>query len=420
MRFTEYVVLESVDKATDPLGFRRPAGALRDMLFPQFTVLTLRPVYLSSLCGILAKLADETFKEQQLSQRFRALEIYWGIANASVNSSIINVTKYQRLLREQVSLDGIPKRHPIYQRLSYGTLGHYSSAALRWGLVESNGRTPTPLGRDLAVAFASRNRARRFDDALANWRDNHVVSQGDFEHAGKHYGIDARVSRGESDIWRQLIDNWCKKNPRVEPLWRAPPELQTLQTGFANAAAYQTFWTDARQQYDGLATELTAIARFERLAAATQFVLDLHIASLEYGDTFRGVIPQGADAFAAAVTALADAYVAAPAFHDSRHLFASIAQATSDFAALTRCVVDHHIDHQTAKGTSPIVDHDKLLVSGRVNLDTLKDALAIFDNTSDDTTAQLGGLQYHYRRQWHFDKCRNWHDWAFPQAETVQ
>ncbi|MFM0375807.1 hypothetical protein PQQ72_02130 [Paraburkholderia strydomiana] len=420
MRFTEYVVLESADKAIDPLGFRRPAGALQDLLFPQFTVLTIRPVYLSSLCGILDKLADETFKEQQLSQRFRALEIYWGIANASVNSSIINVTKYQRLLGEQVHLAGIPKRHPIYQRLSYGTLGHYSSAALRWGLVERNGRTLSPLGRDLADAFSSRNRALRFRDLLAMWQDNQVVSQVDFERAGEHYGLDASVSRRESEIWRELIDNWCKKNPRVEALWRAPPKWQTLQAGFANASAYQTFWTDASQQYDGLAIELTAIARFERLAAATQFVLDLRIASLEYGDTFRDVLPQGAEPFAAAVTALAAAYLAAPAFHDSRHLFARIAQSAGDFAALTHCVVDHHVEHQTAKGTSPIVNHDELLVTGRVNPVTLNEALATFDNASDDAAAQLDGLQYLYRRQWHFEKCRSWHDWAFPQTETVQ
>ncbi|WP_369072978.1 hypothetical protein [Burkholderia gladioli] len=420
MRFTEYVVLESADKAIDPLGFRRPAGALQDMLFPQFTVLTVRPAYLSSLCSILDKLADETFKVQQLSQRFRALEIYWGIANASVNSSVINVTKYQRLLCEQVRLDGIPARHPIYQRLSYGTLGHYSSAALRWGLVEADGCTLSPLGRDLADAFSSRNRAGRFRDALANWQDNHVVSQRDFERAGECYGLDAPVSRGESEIWRQLIDNWCRKNPRVEPLWRAPPEWQRLQAGFANSSAYQRFWTDARQQYDGLAAELTAIARFERLAAATQFVLDLHIASLEYGDTFRNVLPRGADTFAAAVAALAAAYFTASAFHDSRRLFASIAQAAGNFVALTRCVVDHHIDHQTTKGTSPIVNHDELLVTGRVNLDTLKAALAIFDNASDGAAARLDGLQYLYRRQWHFSKCRSWHDWAFPQTEVMQ
>lgn len=149
-------------------------------------------------------------------------------------------------------------------------------------------------------------------------------------------------------------------------------------------------------------------------------MLDLHIASLEYGNTFRDVLPQGATSFAAAATTLAVDYVAAPAFHDSRYLFASIAQIDGDFATLTRCVVDHHIDHQMAKGTSPIVNRDELLVSGRVNLSTLKDALAIFDNASNDTAAQLDGLQYLYRRQWHFEKCRSWYDWAFPQKETVQ
>lgn len=420
MRFTEYVVLESADKAIDPLGFRRPASALQDMLFPQFTVLTIRPGYLSSLCAILDKLADETFKAQQLSQRFRELEIYWGIANASVNTSIINVTKYQRLLREQVRLDSIPKRHPIYQRLSYGTLGHYSSAALRWGLVEPDGRTLSPQGRDLADAFSSRSKAQRFRDALADWQDNHVVSQGDFERVGKHYGLDASASHRESEIWRKLIDIWCRKNPRAEPLWRAPPERKKLQEAFANASAYQAFWTDACEQYDGIATELIAMARFERLAAATQFVLDLRIASLEFGDTFRDVLPQGAKSFAAATTTLAAKYVAAPAFHDSRYLFSSVAQIDGDFATLTRCVVDHHIDHQTAKGTSPIVNRGELLVSGRVNLSTLKDALSIFDNAPNDTAVQLDGLQYLYRRQWHFEKCRSWYDWAFPQKETVR
>jgi hypothetical protein len=97
-----------------------------------------------------------------------------------------------------------------------------------------------------------------------------------------------------------------------------------------------------------------------------------------------------------------------------------VAQSTGDFAALTRCVVDHHIEQQTAKGTSPIVNHDELLVTGRVNSSTLEEALTIFDSASDGTAAQLDALQYLYRRQWHFEKCRSWHDWAFPQTEIVQ
>ncbi|TAL86887.1 MAG: hypothetical protein EPN74_03390 [Rhodanobacter sp.] len=415
MRFTEYVVLESADKAVDPLGFRRPARALQDMLFPQFTVLTLRPAYLSSLCCILDQLGDESFEPRQLSKRFRELEVYWGIANATVDASIINVTKYQRLRGAQVNLKSIPLRHPIYQRLSYGTLGHYSSASLRWGLVESDGHTLRPLGRDLADAFSSRNRALPFREALTRWRRGHTFSQDDFKRAGAHFGVDVAPSRTESEIWCKLIDTWCKESRRVEPLWSAPPKWQALEAGFSSASAYRVLWNQVRRQYESLATELTAIDRFERLAAATQFVLDLRIASLEYGDTFKDVMPHGAQAFAAATTALAADYVAAPAFHDSRRLFASVAKAAGDFRALTERVVDHHVDHQTAKGISPIIKDSKLLVAGRVNSNRLKEALAIFDNASDDAAAQLDGLQFLYRRQWHFEKCRSWYDWAHPQ-----
>ncbi len=92
MKFTEYVVLERAAQAIDPLGFRGPGGVLQDLLFPQFTVLTLHPAYLSALCCFRRHLEDEpvTSRERAFARDFRVLELLWGIANARVDSPVIN------------------------------------------------------------------------------------------------------------------------------------------------------------------------------------------------------------------------------------------------------------------------------------------------------------------------------------------
>jgi hypothetical protein len=319
-----------------------------------------------------------------------------------------------------VQLRSIRKQHPIFQRLAYGTLGHYSSAAMRWGLVDASARKLLPFGEALAKAFSSRRRDLPFSSALSGWISGDIVSQSTFEAAGIAYSLDASPSSGEQSAWQSIIQSWCSKHPQTEILWRRPLSAQTIAIGLSETAKYQTFWETATENYSTLQPQIDAIQRFERLAAATQFMFDLHVAVLEFGERFNNTTPRNADAFARAVVQLAKTYTGAPAFEDARRLFATIAASAENFRSLTRCVVEHHMEHQKAKGTLPIVNHNELLMTGRADADNVSKALSDFESAGNEVDDVLARLQYRYRRQWHFEKCRRWHDWATQPEGTMQ
>ncbi|WP_430231270.1 hypothetical protein [Paraburkholderia tropica] len=420
MKFTEYVVLDRAAQAVDPLGFRRPAGALLDLLFPQFTVLTLRPSYLSALCCFVKVLNNTKSSSQTgFSRRFRELELFWGIANATVNDGVVNITKYRELCEGDVRLASVPKRHAVFQRLSYGTLGHYTSAAIRWGLVDKEGRRLEPTGSALADSFASRRSNAQLDDALARWIDGESFSHGEMEAFGQRFGVSAQPSRPERSAWKDIIREWCAKHPKTASLWDAPIAQATLEASNTGHEAYREFFDTLRAAYPDLRHEIDAFWQFERLAAATLFMFELRVAALEFGEKFADAAPPDEAAFAAHVVALSNTYKDGAVFQDARRLFRALAESAADYRALTRCVVDHHIDHQQAKGTSPVVDHEQLMVMGRVDAQTMREALAD-TQAAYDIEDCLDRIQFRYRRQWHFEKCRRWYDWAEGSTETLQ
>lgn len=420
MKFTEYVVLDRAAQAIDPLGFRRPAGALQDLLFPQFTVLTLRPSYLSALCCFL-KVLEHTNQRGQtsFSRRFRELELFWGIANATAGDGIINITKYRELCDGDVRLTSVPKRHTVFQRLSYGTLGHYTSAAVRWGLVDKQGHKLEPSGFALAESFASRRSGTRFDEALARWASDESFTQKEMEAFGERFSVSAPPSSKERSVWQKIIAEWRAKHPQTSCLWDSPIAQAELEESNSGHETYRKLFDTLRAAYPDLLPEINALWHFERLAAATLFMFELRVAALEFGKDFADAAPPDANAFAEHVVALAQSYKDGAVFQDARRLFRALATSAADYRALTRCVVDHHIDHQQAKGTSPVVDHEQLMVMGRVDAQTMREALA-------DTQAAhniedcLDRIQFRYRRQWHFEKCRRWYDWAEGSMEALQ
>ena len=420
MKFTEYVVLERSAQAIDPLGFRRPAGALQDLLFPQFTVLTLRPSYLSALCCFLKVLDDAGHRDQSgFSRRFRELELFWGIANAAVDDSIINITKYRELCEGDIRLTSIPRRHPVFQRLSYGTLGHYTSAAIRWGLVDKHGRRLEPAGSALADDFASRRSNAPLDDALSRWIGAESFSQKDMEAFGQYFGVSAPPSSRERSTWKQVIGAWCTRHPQTAPLWNTPVTQEALEASDTGYEAYQAFFETLRAAYPSLRHEIDALWCFERLAAATLFLFELRVAALEFGGDFANAAPPDDDAFAVQIVALANDYSGSAVFQDARRLFRALATSSADYRSLTRCVVDHHIDHQHAKGTAPVIDHEQLFVMGRVEAQTMREALSDTQEARDIGDC-LDRIQFRYRRQWHFEKCRRWHEWTEDLTGTPQ
>lgn len=420
MKFSEYVVVDPAGQSADPLGFRRPGGALQDMLFPQFTVLTSHPAYLGALCCIVQQLQALGLKDVgQFAMQFRMREIFWGLANVSVGQSLINVTKYEMLKSDAVSLAGIRKSHPVFRRLAYGTLGHYSRSAISWGLLDASGQKLTPAGAELGAAFATRNEGKKFFGLMKDWIGGVTFSAAELQKAGAIYGLHSACSTTEQRIWRETVKSWCGKHPNKQSLWDSPLSYETIEEGSQTATTYDTFWRHARDNYPDLRQEILAITRFEQLAGAVQFVFELKLAMLEYQGKFENVLPNGADAFAKRVIDLAQAYVSSPCFQDARRLFASVAATRPDFHSLTATVIEHHVAHHGLKGTSPFLNRDAILVSGRVNPDSMGSAVAAFDERSDDPHAQLLDLQFRYRRQWHFEKCRRWSDYASGHTETA-
>lgn len=421
MKFSEYIVLDKAGQAVDPLGFRRPAGALQDTLFPQFTVLTLHPVYLEAMCCFIQTLTSTKSPDSpQFARKFRELEILWGLANAEAGMSVINVTKYQSIRADEVRLAAISRRHSIFQRLAYGTLGHYSRAAMHWGLLDASGRKLLPLGEKLASTFSTRHRGLNFGDVLYEWLADQAFSRKVLEKAGNDFGIGALPSVAERQVWQAIIKEWCQKHPATLGLWQFPMTEQQLAASYESPATYQDFWRLVQEAYPGLRKEIVAIRRFERLAAAIQFIFDRRVAVLEFGERFKDeVLPPGGESFAASVVNLAKDYVSAPGFQDARRLFGTVAVCPPDYSSLTNCVVEHHIQHQQSKGTSPFINHTESLVTGRVDPIAVSDAISAFGDRAGDSQGQFDDLQFRFRRQWHLEKCHRWSDWSVGAMATT-
>ncbi|MFU2049322.1 hypothetical protein [Bordetella hinzii] len=421
MQFSEYIILDRSPQAMDPLGFRHPGSALQDLLFPQFTVLTLSPAYLSALCCFLQYLErNPPSADRSLAREVRTLELLWGVANASVNGRVININKFQDLCGASLRLRSIPPNHPLYRRLSYGTLGHYSSAAVRWELVNKSGRRLLPAGERLAQGFAQRQAGKQsFLDHLTGWKGNLEYSPADMLRLGSIFGIDAPASTVERAVWREQIDLWCRRHPQTAALWEQPLNHRYLPSAATDGESYREVFPRLREHYREMDRQLMAIQQFERLGAATQFVFDLHWAGLTYKKELADARPRLADEFAVALGKLAATYIEVkPYARDTGKLFSSLAVGTASYQALRAKVIDHHKEHQRSKGASPILDHDDLILRGGVEHDEVRDALHDVED-ADDVENMMDKLQFRYRRQWHFEKCRRWHDWTSGRQDAA-
>lgn len=419
MRFSEFVILERPGEAVDPLGFRRPGGVLQDTLFPQFTVLTTHPGYLSALCALVHCLpTTSAVDKRSFPLRFRELEVLWGMANVEAGASVININRYQALRAENLRLPEISRRHTLFQRVAYGTLGHYGSAAVHWGLLDADRRSLTPIGLELARAFLARRRSKSLSDALDAWRDGSGFTPGELADLGKTFGVSAAPGLQERRVWQGIVDTWCARHPKLTQLWQSPIDESRLESALQSAGAYQALLDSLPAGFPALRVELLAIRRFERLAAAARFLFERRVAVLEFSERFADVLPRDADSFAASTVVLAKQYVAAPGFQDSRRLFVAMSSAEPKFRSLSRCVIDHHMQHQQAKGTSAYIDHDRLLVARRVDPRAVDDALTDYRD-ADEVERRLDALQLRFRRQWHFDKCAALCRWSKSDAEVV-
>ena len=212
MFFTQYIITESSGSSVDPLGFLRPSAAIADGIFRQFTVLSNAPAYHGFLCFAYTHLQNAGIQPgKNFSRKFRDIETLWGILNSKAGTGILNVTKYAHLLetRDALTLDVANAYRPLYERLNYGTLGHYASPSIFWKLLNEGGRSLTDLGAQLGVAWEHR-RNIHFTDLVGMWMAGKSIDEicERFPDAPEHFSLSAEPDPTEKQVWKKIITEY--------------------------------------------------------------------------------------------------------------------------------------------------------------------------------------------------------------------
>ncbi len=413
MKFSNYIILEKPGAFMDPLGFMKPYAALQDMLFKQFTILSNHPAYHGLLSCIFQKLETKGIspKQKDFSREFRKLEILWGIHNVLAEESVLNITKYKELLdigneTNKFALKLIPKNHPIYVRLGYGTLGHYASPSILWGLLEKGGMRLTDSGIQLGKAYEERN-GKNLSGLFDSWMTGETISIG--SEMMDAFRLSAKPGKKEQLIWQNVIAAYCQKNPRISCLWDEPFSQDELIAFVENESSYKSFFPQLIVKYPSLRKEIELIRLFETLAAGVQFIFDREYLTCHYDTDFN--FPAGAaeEAIARSLHKLSQEYVSSSG-QDARVLFRSLCT-VSTYADTANAILEHHRTHQKAKGVSPFVDDGKLLVKDKVDKLNFTE---FWENLSETNSIdnQLAMLNYRYRRDWHFGRATRYSDYA--------
>jgi hypothetical protein len=441
--FSEYTVLEKAPSSVDPLGFLKPSSAIADKLFRQFTVLSNHPAYQGFLCYAYDYLgrAGLVPGKTEFSRRFRDIEVLWGILNVwddggkagSVAEedatdedqrpaiSILNVTKYKHLLQgDEISLPRVRRYAPLYAKLNYGTLGHYSSPSIFWGLLDGKGVHLTPFGSRLAQSWRRRS-GLDFEDLLLAWEAGQSISTiKHFDRAVGAFPLAASPSANEQQAWRDIIGAYCRSHVAIRFLWEQPLDHDTLDLSLggdgtdereraARRAGFFPAAIDHWKKSPDLVTYLRLAEHFEVLAGAAQMVFEWEY--LRRLEEVRLIFP-GDDAIPAmlldVVRKWASPYFALAGAAQPRKLFVEMA-ASADFSQLARAVLEHHVCHQKSKGAMPYIEGEHITVRDKVNVRAFGQLLKQIDGTRTNIVQQIG---WHYRRDWHFLRAQSWRRYA--------
>jgi len=406
MKFSEYTITQKPEQSVDPLGFTQPFGALRSRWYAQFTVLSNSPAYHGVLALVYQLLAERetTPGMEKFTRRFREAECLWGLANVTAGQSILNVTKYQAILegRSSIALKDIGYSNAIFRSLAYGTLGHYSNPSVAWCFLERGAARLTPLGNQLADAFATRER-QSLRGALERWLDGKAITSAELQTLGNAYSIDKTPLGAERKVWRAAVHAWCNHAPDTRAIWTDPPTADELQTLRDDAAAYRNFFPVMATRFPRLAQSFEQADRFEAMSAVCLFLFEReYLLCHDAGPA----LPAPGDVesqLAAALARLAKEYMAQNFNHDTKGLFGALAVA-SGHSAITTIIMRHHVDHQKGKNTQPYMDNGELRVRDRFDRQAFT---ALHEELADQDSAneRVALLTYRYRRDWHFDRA---------------
>lgn len=414
MKFSEYVVTENTGSSVDPLGFLRPSSALADGLFKQFTVLSNNPAYLGFLTFAFQYLASIGKRPgtKGFSEDFRDAESLWGVLNDRANVSILNVTKYAEIAKKiDISLLDVRKYRPLYARLNYGTLGHYSSPAIFWGLLDRKGIYLTDLGNRLGQAWSVRA-GINFTSLMEAWLSHKDASNiANFAQASIAFNLTAPPSNQERATWREVIRGYCARNLVIEPLWRHPVSTEILAF-WDDEHSYPGYYPAIQAHYNNdneLKDRIGLAHQFERLAALALFVFEWeYVKRLDEVKEIGLHAPKINMAICNQMISHADAYTRTKGYKDAGKLFQVLAQEKS-YDGIASSVLSHHKAHQKSKGASPFIQGDVVLIQDRVDPNSFSMFLEELRNDSSNIDHKI---TWRHRRDWHFKRASTWLSYA--------
>lgn len=388
----------------------RPSGAISSGLFRQFTVLSNHPAYQGFLSHVYDTLATRGLcpGDSRFAARFRDAEILWGIINGKAKKSILNVTKYARYLDlKDFSLPMAQREGSLYAKLAYGTLGHYSTPSLAWGLLQEGGKTLSEQGKKLGQRWSERETSL-FARTLEAWLQGKGLDKiTGLAQAEEHHHLEAEPSDEERLVWTGIVDRFCEKHPVLAPLWQRPPtsSIQALASSEDTRPSWYPALVSHYVGYPELQARIDSASQFELLSGLCQFVFEW-----EYVSRLEEVRKAGLGSDAVVRTAaertisLARAYTEMSSRPDSGTLFRRLAASRGD-QEVARTILEHHISNQQAKGAVPFIRGNEVTVRDRV--DHIQFAQLVRGLAED-----LGGLEkcirWRYGRGWHFERARKW------------
>ena len=412
MKFSEYVVLGRQGLLMDPLGFLSPYTALQDKLFKQFTVLSNQPAYHGVLALIYTFLAERGIVpgQKEFALQFRRAEILWGLLHTveSASSSVLNITKYTALMRERDSLAlgdiGINDR--IYSSLGYGTLGHYSSPSSTWGILDKAGKQLTARGAELASGFGKRQ-GKSLRAALDSWWDGESWDLRRMNDYAALFHTGAPADKGEANVWRTLIREYCERTPAVRCLWDRPITNEEDEKWQTDAARYAAGFDSWRARYAPLKTELTQIELFQQLIGLVQHIFEREYLSCAHKG--NGALPfdELEQDLAGALRVTARAYGQMPDAGDTRGLFAGLTE-VRDYQDAAQRILAHHVTHQKTKGSVPFLEDGELRVRDKFKVDSYEERRSALAKAAG-RGARLALVAFQHRRDWHFQRANRYH-----------
>lgn len=410
MKFSYFALTESAGSSIDPLGFLTPSGALTDAIFRQFTVLSNHPAYQGFLAFAYNFLHGKgiTPQRRDFAQRFRDLEILWGVMNVRAGNSVVNVTKFA-LVKDaaQFSLPEIKHVQSLYARLSYGVLGHYMNPCVFWKILEPRGAGLTKRGHQLGESWSHRNRLD-FSTIATRWLSgDNVYAIPSLEDYGEAFKLSGAPAAAEQQAWQTLINELCTRDPVTAPLWTNPVP-DTILALLDQEQTYPSFFPSVLGHFEAhaeLHRRIDLCNRFEQLSGLIQFVFEWeYVRRLEQVSKTGlnvGTLPQRVTM---ALSKAAAAFLEIQGVKDGWGLPHRLAP-LSDHQAMANAIVSHHTDHQRKKGAAPFIVDDSIAIRERVNP---REFLRFFEAIFNDPDRLEQATQWRYQRNWHFARADDW------------